>query len=838
MAFLFEEGRGKPCVPVTESLFQSIVGSNSLEWQIKEYRKLLIEMHTAEDAGLKDKAKELKTKAGRIKSQLPGWVFQSREMGAHEWIDSKKKSRGVAAWRHQDWAIVNGLVMCDYDHIDDPREAYQRNITPLFNSWEILFAYITPSGRGLKVVFVAKHDIGDIAANQQAFSKDANLACDEVCFDASRLSFCTAQNDILFLSKDLFEKENVEFIKKYRTHYFRGVKTNDMFGGNSANVHTDGGNATSKDGDSGTVQSSVATTDPLDQQDVLDFSNYRYDGLEIPKIIEGLMGGQPVPEGKRHDTLFNLAKKLRYVCERSAPKVEFFLSKLQWVIDLESEDHNTKKTIEDAMAKPYSSYLPKDLQKVLRELNPNHDENVIENEVTKPYKDFGHRIAEFFDVFPCLREVCFGMEPGAYAAALYTAAAFFGTLMTRCWYQFWFQPTVRRRLNYCIFIIGDPGCGKSFMSPLFDLICEPIILQDKIGNDAINKYKEEKLENSTKSDKKKGEGVKPPKNIIRIHGARTANGVFIEDMVRAVDIVDGEPMNLHLLSFDTELDSITTANKGGQWIDKTNMEIYAFHNERDSQQYKNVESISGPFNVYWNYVYTGTPLALNKKVNERNFGTGLFGRLGCIPYAADYFETAEERVRTKEEDKRDETLRSWGALLDKVQGELPLKPVVHATHEFVKEANLIARLEKNKPEAFLVRRVPYYGINITAPFILMRHWKEWEEKRTFKCDKKDVDFCNLVMEIQLYSQRLFFGKYAEMYFDNSQRERTEKKMTDYSRTQKDILNQLPATFTLEECMKASGYKKESAYAVLSRWKSQGLIKKNAKKDGKFTWTKM
>ncbi len=40
-----------------------------------------------------------------------------------------------------------------------------------------------------------------------------------------------------------------------------------------------------------------------------------------------------------------------------------------------------------------------------------------------------------------------------------------------------------------------------------------------------------------------------PEYIIRIHGPRTANGVFIEDMVNAKEIVDGEMMHLHLLTF-------------------------------------------------------------------------------------------------------------------------------------------------------------------------------------------------------------------------------------------------------------------------------------------------
>ena len=61
------------------------------------------------------------------------------------------------------------------------------------------------------------------------------------------------------------------------------------------------------------------------------------------------------------------------------------------------------------------------------------------------------------------------------------------------------------------------------------------------------------------------------------------------------------------------------------------LELKAFHNEEDGQMYANQESVTGMFNVYWNFIYTGTPYALHRKVNQRNFGTGMSTRLAVIP---------------------------------------------------------------------------------------------------------------------------------------------------------------------------------------------------------------
>ena len=84
-------------------------------------------------------------------------------------------------------------------------------------------------------------------------------------------------------------------------------------------------------------------------------------------------------------------------------------------------------------------------------------------------------------------------------------------------------------------------------------------------------------------------------------------------MVNAVEEVDGVKMQLHMFTFDTELDNTVTVQKGGSWIDKQSLELKAFHNEEDGQAYSNVDSILQDFMVTWNFIYTGTPIALEEE---------------------------------------------------------------------------------------------------------------------------------------------------------------------------------------------------------------------------------
>ena len=145
------------------------------------------------------------------------------------------------------------------------------------------------------------------------------------------------------------------------------------------------------------------------------------------------------------------------------------------------------------------------------------------------------------------------------------------TLMTRCTYRFYHRPEELRRLNNSTLIIGDPASGKSFATRLYKLLTQPIVEADQVGKDAINAYREQMRTKGANKEK-----PKKPKVIVRIHPARTSNAQFIQDMVNSVEEVDGKKMQLHMLTFDTELDNTVTVQKGGSWIDKQSFHLHGY----------------------------------------------------------------------------------------------------------------------------------------------------------------------------------------------------------------------------------------------------------------------
>jgi hypothetical protein len=358
---------------------------------------------------------------------------------------------------------------------------------------------------------------------------------------------------------------------------------------------------------------------------------------------------------------------------------------------------------------------------------------------------------------------------------------------------------------------------------IYKILSAPIAAADKAGKAALNRYKQD-----TKKKAANKEGKDKPQALIRIHPARTSNGQLIQDMLNAKDIVEGKEIQLHMLTFDTELDNSITLQSGGSWINKQSMELKAFHNEEDGQMYQNSDSPVDEFNVTWNFIYTGTPIALKKKVNEKNFGSGLSTRLAVIPMPKTNFEMmAMEDVQTIDW-QRIERMKTWAYKLDTRFGELPFWPLVKRIYDWVKNRMEDCAEDNSEANELMLKRVPYHALNYAAPFIDMRHFdhlhlegKYWEG--TYEVDELDWKLCELIARIQYATQQHFFGVMAEKYFDDMN---NDVQITGKRHYQKSVegYNQLPETFSIEDVNKCFGYKNESSgYLKIKRLQEAGMV---------------
>ena len=746
--FSFQHNFNKPTMPINEAKFYELVKDPKWSEAINMYR-------TTGDASYKRK--------------LPAFIFQAT------FDETVSKTGKTGTWRKQAATRLTGLVVMDIDHIDNPKA--------VFESWtineRILLVYITPSGKGLKVVFKAVPEEGNLIDNQHAMAKRLGVVVDEACKDASRMSFICKEDDILYISKELFTYENSEFGKRYDDDYRNGRSQG------KANQ---------------TVKATTAT--PSHQESGSSDQSLSFKGVPYSYIISEYWkrnGGEP-QEGERNVKLYQLAVQLRAICDNNPAQLLKVMPRLGL-----SEAEMT--TITDSACKE----TPKGISKVMKEIldSANKEEKPAVPSINQQLEQWGTEIESMFDSFPVLRDACKGLKKSQYPAALFVAGGSMMTLMTRTWYRFYHRPENKRRLNCSLYIIGHPASNKSMADDISNILIAPIEAADKAGLVALNRYKQD-----TKKKAANKEGKDKPQGIIRIHPARTSNGQLIQDMINAKEIVDGEEMQLHMFTFDTELDNSITLQQGGSWINKQAMELKAFHNEKDGQMYQNADSPVDVFNVTWNYIYTGTPIALKKKVNEKNFGSGLSTRLAVIPMPTTNFEMLPYEDEANVDWERIARMKEWAYKLDKRAGQLPFTPLVKQIYDWTKDRMEECAEDNSEANELMLKRVAYHALNYAAPFIDMRHWDNMHQegnywKGTYEVDEIDWKLCELIARIQYTTQQYQFGAMAEKYFDDMNK---DVQITTKRHYQKSAIGfaQLPEVFTADDVARCFGLSKEES----------------------------
>ena len=816
MGFCYQKNFFNPTLPVDEAQFWALVRATKWNEAIDGFRE---------------------TGNQKLKRGLPAFIFQA----TFDETESKKGMLG--AWRKQSATRLTGLVVMDIDHVEEPLTLYQGWAEKGLD-WEklgILLVYVTPSGKGLKIVFKADAKKGNLIDNQHAMAQVLGVKVDESCKDASRMSFICKESDILFINNELFTYENKEFANRFNALYRDGYSQ-----GTHGDVTQGSGHFETSEMSAKNVQT-PSDTEKLEsaakaQSSKLKVHSLKWRGYDVQSIIDQRYADKLpcADDSNRHKESLKLATDLLLMLDSDKATVQKIVEAQPWVQEIIDErNENVAQTVDSAAdcvaqkEKKYAGSLPSKamLEAIQGATGKTYQEitkgaqtpsaALADEDMARWLWDWGEQIEGMFEDYPILKDICKGLKRNQYPAAMFVAGGLLMTLMTRCTYRFYHRPEELRRLNNSTLIIGDPASGKSFATRLYKLLAAPIIYADKVGKDAINAYREQMRTKGANKEK-----PKKPKVVVRVHPARTSNAQFIQDMVNSVEEVDGEMMQLHMLTFDTELDNTLNLQKGGAYIDKQSLQLKAFHNEEDGQAYSNNDSILQDFFVVWNYIYTGTPIALAKMVNEQNFGSGLATRLTCIPLPTTNFEMIERESHVDIES--DGRLKAWAFKLDKMKGLLSVDKIVDELYDWTARRMEDAKENESKADEMLLKRCAYHGLNFSAPFIVMRHWDQLKKDGDFfygefETDEKDWRLAELIVNIQYACQRYYFGAMAETYFDNKQREANVK----LRRNQKTLeaFNRLPQEFTYEDVMRCFNQNCDTARVKIHRLLRDRLIEK-------------
>ena len=790
--FCYQKSFANPTLPVDEAQFNALVRAEQWNENIDKYR----ETH---DAALKRK--------------LPAFIFQAT------FDETESKAGKVGRWRKQSATRLTGLVVMDVDHVENPQEVYESWFKALnFEELGIVLIYITPSGRGLKIVFKARHDWGNLIDNQHAMAKVLGVEVDESCKDASRMSFICKETDIMYLDKELFTYEDKEYDEQFSALYRNGSSqaTKKILTNTNLTNHTNN-------------EALKNSSDSCNSCSEIEDENFNYHGISYKTICEAwqtAQGGAP-GVGDRHRTMLQMALDLRYICDNQPDMVARALKECGFVQDIirERGEEEVRGVADTACERRMYKDIPKRMQEVLKSTGvlsseAPRTERVVDR-VNIPYEQYAERLEPLLSA--PYAEACSGVSRHNWLGAVFVSGAMYCTLLTRCWYKHF--NGAKQRMNPQALIIGEPATGKGFAKSLDDQIMCAMREQDEEVRAQETRYKQEQKKRGTSSKAQKQDALVEPEGMIRYLPTKTSNNIFFRRLKRAKEIVDGEQMPLHLYMFDSELDSSISAQSGGAWIGKHDLELKAFHNELSGVDYANNDSINDILPIFWNSVTTGTQVSLYKKFTPRNINDGLCSRVCIFP-----METARyQMIKKKNVDwEANESMKQWGYRFDKLHGELPLERLTDHVYDLCEQSAQEAEAADDHVLDYLRKRAVFYATWLTIPRILARQYEEFKKTGKLDITDDDLKFSTLMYDAVIYFQDHFFGQMLQDSWDNAAREYVPRRRNTKNA---EAYKSLPETFGVNEVMSILDLEKAAAHKQCQRWLTHGFVERV--KQGKY-----
>ncbi len=649
------------------------------------------------------------------KKRLPGFCFQASYDGK-----ARKDSN----------AVPSGLVMTDFDHLDDAELAEIKDAVVRMTQEEdsvVRIAHVTPSGKGLRVVIKATKQgvfagCRSILDYQLAFARLLGYEdkLDKGTHDLARISFCPMEEDLFYLDDKLFDEEpEVTF-----------------FGGSSA------------------VQKQrmeAKCRQPLNFAGEPEQTHYC--GIALKDIfLRYFEYGDGLPEeGSRNQKLFSAACDLRQICD-------FHPSTLYHALpDVGLPPEEVMALCTSACEQPRGKHLSRRLRKVLSSFEEEKAEEQAEAD------DFAGQRPE--PVYPgyIFKPLLSLLPPDFREAGLLALLPILGTLASR----------VRGRYvdgelhspSFITTITAEQASGKSFARYFVQLLLEPIAKQDAAYREMERIYARERRKAKTVKDE-----PDEPETCIRIVPPNISVAKLLYRLYKA--------KGLHLFTFAEELDTFTKSNSAGVWSDKSDIYRVSFDNSQYGRDFVCDDS-STMVNVYYNLLSLGTPLQ-----RQRFFGDvedGLVSRT-CFARLPDQFG-AKFVSFGKLTPSAERSVMACVQRLMAFGGEVDMHFLFPAVEEWLEEQRKLAVLEGCRARDTLRRRasvIAFRAVMMVVPLYKLRSGGSTDclidfyksladlvlrEQLNFAGDKLN-QLLERDAELQLRTQRrqpLLFGQLPEIF---------------------------------------------------------------------------
>lgn len=699
-----------------------------------------------------------------------------------------------------------------------------------FDKWKIRLAFITPSGKGLKIV-AEKDGETSIKEAQEAFIEHFNMGkyFDEVNFDLSRLSFVPTIDDILYLDDKLFELSD----ENYDTMTNGIVQMNEMTEDERKQLYQSKTNDTKPSKDE----------DRVEQPETKFGQNkdFEFRGWPAAHIVEKwtlergsqlgmVVGGVPY-KGEVHSLHYNILSDIRNMCENN-PYIMTDVIPHFGHPDEEIFAQAKKICSYRTTGKmPYNFWQWLKVNNFLEEPKPESDSD-DEDPLASPYKDLIDRMPE---LPPIIKDWVAAAPYEFKIPTINALLEFLGTLTTYA--KATYFDGEEHTSSFFSVIWAPPGGGKSFVKKFNYLHSqlrnrEEIISQRERLYDAFV---------TKKSDNK--DAPEKPALCKR----------FLQPKFSEVQLFTQcfENKGAHLHTYCPEIDTFGRGVKG-----LSDLLRIAWDNDETGQQFRSSQTFKGTVALFWNVCLTGTPervLAMFHDVLD-----GLVTRISITPiFNADF---AEYKPWKKIPINK---LRQHEKIVARFDSMTYEDPIDEYTPEELQSINDIEEFDKSIKWRFKVR--PRISRDLSYLHKPLLKWLKavrqdslkssdqalytfskrsankgfrgglvanelWDNPQTERGKQKVLDFCNWWTEVEHFCTMYVFGpKYNEK---QGELNKTLSSMTTVKWS--TIWDDLPIEFTMADvdAVKAKHKVFTNATAIISLWKSEKLLTKIEKKKWK------
>ena len=476
------------------------------------------------------------------------------------------------------------LIMIDIDHVENPTKLFHElwNMHhDLLKAEMLFFAHITPSGKGLRLVFRACHEISAVS--------DYMLALDELFgfhklgdFDPSvknlgRISFLVPSLYILYCEESVLDGiENVDFIKEAGESITQEVKKKKEVTASSSEE---------KEAEPALVFTNGTPT--FTDDEIEKFNAFRYRGFELPVIVKKYLEvyGEP-GSGEKHNYFNEMVKNFRCITDNNKRLLLYALPAFGHT------DEERWSQIVSICRVNTLSRLPKSFYFFLKD-NGFYDGRGKQVDDMKDYMLSEETQPETgCPYFPPVFRELVGTAPKDFVVPVVNALMpILGTLTS---YVRSVYPYDGREHSTSFFsvIYAPPGTGKGFVERFMDLLFEDLKLRDFIQSERENVYLRVMM--------KKGANDKSPDIphvSLRLIPPKNSEAEFLQKQ--------RDNHGYHMFTYAAEMDSWAKGVRaaGGN---KDDMIRIAWDNGEYGQQFKSVNTFKGTVNLYWNVLITGT----------------------------------------------------------------------------------------------------------------------------------------------------------------------------------------------------------------------------------------